>query len=118
MEYRVEFEGTSYDLPPYNFDLADKIERVKSADGLKEKCRKIYDLLANDIFNKEKVKELVGEFNNVDPNKLLIMFNDIVMAYTKPLTEKNVKMVLEQLEDSGIERAVELAEKAEKLPKK
>lgn len=111
MDYIVEFNNAEYSLAPYTIAVADKIEKLESTTskllGLKEKVKNIYKFL-EDVMSKEVVQQVIGTFDNVDPNAVYLLYFNVIKSYNKPITEYNNDNVRENLDTAGIKELTEL----------
>ena len=108
MEYSVIIEGTSYDLPSYDFKIADSIEAIKSSVKLREKCKKMYEFIKLTL-GKDITEQIIGKFeNSCDPNKIQIIYMSIVDQYSKPITEYNMRDIQDKMEESHLAEMAKL----------
>ena len=107
MNYEVEYQGETFELPAYNFKIAEKLEvqeKVNAGnDTIKNKCRKMYNLIS-ELIGSDNVKQALGEFEDTDPNAINLLYLNIVRTYNKPLQEYNT----EQIEDAQLDKLLQL----------
>lgn len=120
MEYSMFYNGESYDLPRYNFSIAEKIEKqemLNRGTGLfKDKCKGMYNLIV-DLLGKEETEKCIGKFNEADPNEINIAYLEIVKAYGKPVLEYNTTSAEEKIEDANIDKLAKIVNAFEKIEK-
>lgn len=118
MEYTVIFSDKSYDLPQYNLKISEKLEQVEkfsaSDSPIKEKLRKMYNA-CTDILGKENTMEVVGKFEEADPNMLNIVYLSIVESYNKPLADFETERSAEKLNSEVFDKLKEFAESVETM---
>lgn len=103
MEYNITFEGNNYELPPYSLEIAEKIEKIKSKMTLASRCDAIYRFLRS-IFGTEQVKDILGEYAGIDPNRTEILFSAICEAYSEPVSTSNVQRVAQIIKDAQLDK--------------
>ena len=119
MEYIFEYNNEEIQLPSYNLDVVDKLEKADKVNmsenrTLREKTKVLFEL-ETDLIGEEKTKELVGgDLKSCDPNIVQILFILIIRAYDKPIDDINA----EQTEDTfkQLEQMKETAEQMNKVP--
>lgn len=104
MTYEINLNGGTIKLPKYSFKIAEKLEEQEKMNAgnssIIDKCGSMYELFEY-IFGKEKVVEILGEFNDCDPNEINILYLDIIDAYNSPLTAKQTNQTDSKLEKIG-----------------
>lgn len=115
--YSILFDGKKIELPKYSVELALKIEALDNVEGnLKDKLQAMYDFVYELIGEKEV--ELIGAFDEADPNMINILFLQIVSCYNKPLTDYNVKEATKVMDDPQIKKALDNIDKMVEANKK
>lgn len=96
MEYIFEYNNEEIQLPSYNLDVVDKLEKADKVNmsenrTLREKTKVLFEL-ESDLIGEEKTKELVGgDLKSCDPNIVQILFILIIRAYDKPIDDINAE---------------------------
>ena len=118
MEYNIIYEGRGYELPKYSIKVAEKIEKLEDAKGsninFKEKCKLIYGFI-DFALGKEFTAEVLGDFQEADPNTINIVYLEIVKQYNKPLTDYNNAESTAKLDEAGIDRLTDLLKSIPKV---
>ena len=118
--YLVSFNGTELELPNYNFTIAAKIEEIEannkksSSMKFKEKCRKMYNFEV-ELLGKDKMKNIIGEFDTCDPNDINILYLGIVNCYNQPISQYTQEQTDAQLNDSNLSKVIELVNAMDKV---
>ena len=111
MEYTVIYNGQSYDIPDYSIKISEKLEEIellnRGNQKFKDKCRKMYDFIG-EILTKQVASELIGKFEDSDPNTINILYLEIVKSYNKPLTDYNEAEVEKRINSDELEKMLEL----------
>ena len=111
MEYTVIYNGQSYDLPNYSIKISDKLEEIeisnKGTVKFKDKCKKMYDFIG-EMLTKQTALEILGKFEESDPNMINIIYLEIVKSYNKPLADYNKAEVEEVMNSGDMDRILEL----------
>ena len=118
MKYSIEFKDIDLELPNYNLDIAEALEKADKANmseskSYREKTEILYKTLSN-VLGSEKVEELVGKLKECDPNDIQILFLTIGNEYNKPVDkfqEQQYEQTLHKLD--GV---TDLADKLSKVP--
>ncbi len=118
MNYGITLEdGSVIELPQYSMAIAKKLENADKVNAgqqpFEKKTRVVYDTIS-DIIGKDKTKEMIGEFSDVDPNAVYIMYMRIVREYNRPIDDFNKEKLEQKLEDSKAEKIVSIFDAAEK----
>lgn len=118
MNYGITLEnGSVLDLPQYSMAIAKKLENADKVNAgqqpFEKKTRAVYDVVS-DIIGKDKVKENIGEFAEVDPNAVYILYMQIVREYNRPIDEFNREKLEQSLESSQVEKVTSIIDAAEK----
>ena len=121
MDYSLNYKNEIVLLPPYNFSIADRIEKQDSMNisgnvSMKDRCQSMYNIIS-EIIGKEKTTEMIGTFKTADPNDISILYSEIVKSYRKPLKEYTSETAMNQMEDAQIEKLVQMMEFIEKAQK-
>lgn len=111
MEYTIIWNGQSYDIPKYTMKISEKLEEIellnRGNQKFRDKCKKMYDFIV-EILGKETTSEILGKFEESDPNNLNILYLEIVKSYNKPLLDYNKQGVDEQLDSEQVTKMLEL----------
>lgn len=111
MEYTVIWNGQSYDLPCYSLKISEKLEEIeninRSSAKFREKCKKMYDL-AEFVIGKQAVLEILGKFDDSDPNKVNILYLEILKSYNKPLEDYSMAGMEEMMNSDELEKVLEI----------
>lgn len=111
MNYTLNYGGESFELPPYNLSIADKLEKqeaINTGNGrFRDKCNSMY-ILITELLGKDTVENLIGKFVDCDPNEINIVYLLITRAYSKPLTEYTQSESFESLENPQIDKLIDL----------
>lgn len=114
--YILNFENQSIELPNYNFEIASNLEKADISNQgtlpFKDKCKTLYNCMAKIV----DVEELIGKFDNeIDPNRIQILFAEIVNAYNKPIVEQRTREFSETIENSQIDKIKAMVDVAKEL---
>ena len=119
MKYSIEFNSQDIDLPNYNLDIAEALEKADRANmsekPYREKTEILYKTLG-EILGKNNVEELVGKLKECDPNDIQILFLTISNSYNKPVDDYQEKQTQEAM--SRLDNVKEVAEIINKVPDK
>ena len=118
MKYTIEFKDIDLELPNYNLDIAEALEKADKANmseskSYRENTELLYNTISN-ILGKDKVVELVGKLKECDPNDIQILFLTIGHSYNKPVDDYQDKITEETM--SKLEDMKEVAEQMNKVP--
>lgn len=118
MSYEITLEnGNVLELPKYSMAIAKKLENADKVNAgqqpFEKKTRVVYDIIS-DIIGKDKVKENIGAFDEVDPNAVYIMYMRIVQEYNRPIDEFNQEKLEQSLESNQVEKITSIIDAAEK----
>ena len=119
MDYIFEYNNEEIQLPSYNLDVVDKLEKADKINmsenrTLREKTKVLFEL-ESDLIGEEKTKELVGgDLKSCDPNIVQILFILIIRAYDKPIDDINAEQTQGTFEQ--LEQMKEVAEQMNKVP--
>jgi hypothetical protein len=118
MKYTIEFKDIDLELPNYNLDIAEALEKadkvnMSESKSYREKTETLYNTISN-ILGKDKVIELVGKLKECDPNDIQILFLTIGHSYNKPVDDYQDKITEETM--SKLEDMKEVAEQMNKVP--
>lgn len=120
MNYTLNYGGESFELPPYNFSIADKLEKqevINAGNGrFRDKCNSMY-ILITELLGKDTVEKLIGKFADCDPNEINIIYLLITRTYSKPLAEYTQSESFESLENPQIDKLIELVNAFDKASK-
>lgn len=119
MSYSIIFNGTDINLPNYNFNIAGKIEEVEISNSsntkkFRDKCKKMYEF-ETELIGKDKLTEVIGKFDDCDPNDINILYLSIVACYNQPLAEYNSEKATSKLNTPEIEKLSEVLKSLEGL---
>lgn len=111
MEYTVIYNGQSYDIPNYSIKISEKLEEIellnRGNQKFRDKCKKMYDFIG-EILTKQIANELIGKFEDSDPNSINILYLEIVKSYNKPLADYNDSEVEKRINSDELEKMLEL----------
>lgn len=111
MEYTVIYNGQSYDIPNYSIKISEKLEEIellnRGNQKFRDKCKKMYDFIG-EVLTKQVANELIGKFEDSDPNTINILYLEIVKAYNKPLADYNESEVEKRINSDELEKMLEL----------
>ena len=118
MKYTIEFKDIDLELPNYNLDIAEALEKadkvnMSESKSYREKTETLYNTISN-ILGKDKVIELVGKLKECDPNDIQRLFLTIGDSYNKPVDEYQAKQSEETMHK--LEGITDLADKLSKVP--
>jgi hypothetical protein len=74
----------------------------------------MYNFLC-DLVGKDKIEEVIGKFNDADPNNINITYLSIVREYNKPLNDYEMSEGLEQIKELNNSDIAKLGETISKL---
>jgi hypothetical protein len=118
MNYSIEMNGTLIELPKYTISVMEKIEQLEkssnSSASAKSKLQTMYNFLC-DLVGKDKIEEVIGKFNDADPNNINITYLSIVREYNKPLNDYEMSEGLEQIKELNNSDIAKLGETISKL---
>lgn len=120
--YEITLEnGNMLELPKYSMNIAKKLENADnvnaSQQSFERKTKAVYDTIS-DIIGKDKVKEIIGTFAEVDPNAVYILYMRIVREYNRPIDDFNRENLEQKMQENhvgDITAIVDAAERAKKL---
>lgn len=111
MEYKINWNGESYDIPNYSLKIADKLEGIellnRGNQKFRDKCKKMYDFIC-EMLTKDIVINLLGKFEDSDPNNINILYLEIVKTYNQPLIDYNKSDIEEKLNTDEMSKMSEL----------
>lgn len=114
--YSVIFENREIQLPDYSFDIADKLEKTEeinnSSRKFKDKCRAVYDFEKMLLPN---IEEILGDFENCDPNDIQLLWMGIVDCYNQPIVEKRKEQIEATMNGYDFSKITKLTESMGKL---
>lgn len=118
MNYEITLEnGDVLELPQYSMAIAKKLENADKVNAgqqpFEKKTKAVYDIVS-DIIGKDKTKEIIGTFAEVDPNAVYIMYMRIVREYNRPIDEFNREKLEQSLESHQVEKITSIIDAAEK----
>ena len=121
MQYNINYNDTVVTLPKYSLKIAEMLEQQDKINSspikFREKCKTMFTTLENIIGN-EKISELIGKFEECDPNDINLLYLSVVKAYGEPLNSYNTDSVYNSLNDMQVDkltRLIDALEKANKL---
>ena len=118
MNYSIEINGTLIELPKYTISVMEKIEQLEkssnSSASAKSKLQTMYNFLC-DLVGKDKIEEVIGKFNDADPNNINITYLSIVREYNKPLNDYEMSEGLDQIKELNNSDIAKLGETISKL---
>lgn len=118
MQYIIEHDGISFEIPRYSFKIDDEIAdineyKTKSNSDYKRLCKKQYDFIKGLIG--DRVVDVIGEFDTCDPNDITIIFDEIVEAYSAPVREYQEEKLKESINIDQYSKLFDFIEKTNKL---
>jgi hypothetical protein len=118
MNYTVEMNGNVIELPKYTISVMEKIEQVEnktnSSASTKTKLQGLYEFSCN-LVGKEKVEEVIGKFEEADPNDINILYLSIVREYNKPLNDFEMDKGMEQIKELNNSEITKLGDTVSKF---
>lgn len=93
MKYSFVFQNKSYNLPNYNVEMVRKLEALDEQGAnasSSEQLQLLYNYI-NETLGEEVTNNILGGFDDADPNEINIVYGSIVNAYHKPLEEHELK---------------------------
>lgn len=120
MQYNINYNDTVVTLPKYSLKIAEMLEQQDKINSspikFREKCKTMFTTLENIIGN-EKISELLGKFEECDPNDINLLYLSVVKAYSEPLNSYNTDSVYNSLNDMQVDKLTRLMEALEKANK-
>lgn len=111
-------EGDAVSLPAYTMGIAEEIEQVTlfsdSDARFRDKLKRMYTFLSS-LLGESELVDLIGDFKDVDPNDVNIMFLGIVDTYNSPLTNYSNDKIASKIDESQLNKVAQLVESTEKL---
>ena len=111
MEYTIIEDGKSYDLPKHSVKISNEMESIEkfkaNAKSVKDQLKKMYDF-CYEMLGDENAGELLGDFEDSDPNMINIVYLDIVEAYRKPIEDYEREKQSEKLNSYDIKKYLEM----------
>lgn len=110
--YSIVFNGTEVNLPNYSFTIANKIEEIEISNNnagkkFKDKCNLMYKF-ESELIGKQQLSELIGDFNDCDPNDINLLYLKIVASYQKPITDYNSEATESKMNDANLSKLLEV----------
>lgn len=110
--YSIVFNGTEVNLPKYNFTIANKIEEIEISNNnaskkFKDKCNLMYKF-EYELIGKQQLSELIGDFNDCDPNDINLLYLSIVASYQKPIADYNSEATESKMNDANLSKFLEV----------
>ena len=120
MQYNINYNDTVVTLPKYSLKIAEMLEQQDKINSspikFREKCKTMFTTLENIIGN-EKISELLGKFEECDPNDINLLYLSVIKAYGEPLNSYNTDSVYNSLNDMQVDKLTRLMEALEKANK-
>ena len=111
MEYTIIEDGKSYDLPKHSVKISNEMESIEkfkaNAKSVKDQLKKMYDF-CREMLGDENAGELLGDFEDSDPNVINIVYLDIVEAYRKPIEDYEREKQSETLSRYDLKKYIEI----------
>lgn len=111
MEYVVDFRGHTIELPKYTLAITEKFDKLDKDNAkllsAKDRLKNIYKLL-EDLIGKDALKEVVGLFDECDPNEVNILYFEVVKCYNSPVEEYQANGIKEQMDSAGVSDIISL----------
>nr|DAQ31559.1 MAG TPA: hypothetical protein [Caudoviricetes sp.] len=110
--YSIVFNGTEVNLPKYSFTIANKIEEIEISNNnaskkFKDKCNLMYKF-ESELIGKQQLSELIGDFNDCDPNDINLLYLSIVASYQKPIADYNSEATESKMNDANLSKLLEV----------
>ena len=97
--------------------MLEQQDKINSSPiKFREKCKTMFTTLENIIGN-EKISELLGKFEECDPNDINLLYLSTVKAYGEPLNSYNTDSVYNSLNDMQVDKLTRLMDALEKANK-
>ena len=120
MQYNINYNDTVVTLPKYSLKIAEMLEQQDKINSspikFREKCKTMFTTLENIIGN-EKISELLGKFEECDPNDINLLYLSVIKAYGEPLNSYNTDSVYNSLNDMQVDKLTRLMDALEKANK-
>ena len=120
MTYTLTYNNQMVEIPNYNFSIAELIEKQElvnaSKSKFKDKCRSMYSTIEG-IIGCSKIEELIGKFEDCDPNEINILYLQILKTYNEPLENYKDSDVYTRLDNFQIEKLTSLVDALDKASK-
>lgn len=120
MQYNINYNDTVVTLPKYSLKIAEMLEQQDKINSspikFREKCKTMFTTLENIIGN-EKISELLGKFEECDPNDINLLYLSVIKAYGEPLNSYNTDSVYNSLNDMQVDKLTRLMDALEKAQK-
>ena len=120
MQYNINYNDTVVTLPKYSLKIAEMLEQQDKINSspikFREKCKTMFATLENIIGN-EKISELLGKFDECDPNEINLLYLSVIKAYGEPLNSYNTDSVYNSLNDMQVDKLTRLMDALEKAQK-
>lgn len=111
MEYTIIEDGKSYDLPKHSVKISNEMESIEkfkaNAKSVKDQLKKMYGFCC-EMLGDESAGELLGDFEDSDPNMINIVYLDIVEAYRKPIEDYEREKQSETLSRYDLKKYIEI----------
>ena len=111
MQYNINYNDTVVTLPKYSLKIAEMLEQQDKINSspikFREKCKTMFTTLENIIGN-EKISELLGKFEECDPDDINLLYLSTVKAYGEPLNNYNTDSVYNSLNDMQVDKLTRL----------
>lgn len=106
------FNDVEYELPTRTMALQKKIDKCNGATTSETKFSSVMDFLVLGL-GKEKVEEILGtyDYNKVDLNQMMLLYNDIVMEYDNIIQKPQMERLQDILKDMQLDNLVSVANK-------
>lgn len=110
--YSIVFNGTEVNLPNYSFKTASKIEEIEVSNNnagkkFKDKCNLMYKF-ESELIGKQQLSELIGDFNECDPNDINLLYLKIVASYQQPIADYNSEATESKMNDANLSKLLEV----------
>lgn len=110
--YSIVFNGTEVNLPNYSFATASKIEEIEISNNnagkkFKDKCNLMYKF-ESELIGKQQLSELIGDFNDCDPNDINLLYLKIVASYQQPIADYNSEATESKMNDANLSKLLEV----------
>lgn len=109
--YSLVFNGRELSLPNYTFKIAEKLEALEASNNsqkkFKEKCKSMYSF-EKELLGDDEIKELIGEFEECDPNDISLLYRGIIDCYNSPIIQQRNEQISQLLDNSDLSKITNL----------
>lgn len=115
MKYTFIYNGKSYELPKKTIEVAERLEYCAGLDdtdmSIREKFKYFYETIEI-LTGKENAEEILGSENieEVDLSEVSIVMQKIMGAYSKPITQSEIRELHDLLNEMPISKLEKLSD--------